>query len=108
PAAEIEGEWLISGLLIRQGFNEPGKLTVELHCQDLMAEPSLMLGTSATVVIERAGVVREFSGIVERVEDGVSTQHELVTTLTLVPALVALRHRTNSCISQDMTVPEIL
>ena len=108
PAADIEGDWLVSGLLIRQRFNEPGKATIELHSQDLMAEPSLMLGTSATVMLERAGVVREFSGIVERVEDGVSTEHELVTTLTVVPALVALRYRTNSRIFQEMTIPEIL
>jgi type VI secretion system secreted protein VgrG len=108
PSADIEGDWQVSGLLIRQQFNEPGKATIELHSQDLMAEPSLMLGTSATIMIERAGVVREFSGIVERVEDGVSSQHELVTTLTLVPALVALRHRTNSRIFQEMTIPEIL
>jgi type VI secretion system secreted protein VgrG len=108
PSADIEGEWQVSGLLIRQRFNEPGKAILELHSQDLMAEPSLMLGTSATVAIERAGIVHEFSGIVERVEDGVSSQHELMTTLTLVPALVALRHRTNSRIFQEMTIPEIL
>jgi type VI secretion system secreted protein VgrG len=108
PGPDVEGDWQISGLLIRQRFNEPGKATIELHSQDLMAEPSLMLGISATIMIERAGIVREFSGIVERVEDGVSTQHELVTTLTLVPALVALRHKTNSRIFQEMTIPEIL
>jgi type VI secretion system secreted protein VgrG len=108
PSADIEGDWQVSGLLVRECFNEPGKATIELHSQDLMAEPSLMLGTSATLMIERAGTVREFSGIVERVEDGMSSEHELVTTLTLVPALVALRHRTNSRIFQEMTIPEIL
>ncbi|NVB42449.1 type VI secretion system tip protein VgrG [Pseudenhygromyxa sp. WMMC2535] len=107
-SADVDGTWKIENMSIRQRFNEPGAATIKLHSQDLMAEPSLMLGTSATVVIERAGAIHEFSGIIERVEDGVGTGHELVATVTMVPALVALRHRKNSRIFQEMTIPEIL
>ncbi|NVB39018.1 type VI secretion system tip protein VgrG [Pseudenhygromyxa sp. WMMC2535] len=106
--SDVEGSWQVLGLLGWQRFNEPYELAVSIATADLMAEPDELLGASVNFVLERLGLVHELSGIVERVEDGRTDDHHLFATLTVVPAVVALMHRVNNRIFQDMSVPEIL
>ncbi len=108
PQDEVEAPWQVTGLLGWQRFNEPYELSVQLATQDLMTEPDELLGLSVNFALERQGLCHDLSGIIERVEDGVIDKHNLYTTLTVVPALVALEYRTNSRIFQEMTIPEIL
>ena len=108
PEEDVGALWQVTGLLGWLRMNEPYELSVQLGTQNLAVEPDEMLGLSVNFVIERDGATYELSGIIERIEDGNMDHHSQFTTLTVVPALVALAHRTNSRIFQDMTIPEIL
>jgi len=108
PEEDVGATWQVTGLLGWQRFNEPYELSVQLGTQNLSVEPDEMLGLSVNFVIEREGSSYELSGVIERIEDGHMDHHAQFTTLTVVPALIALAHRTNSRIFQDMTIPEIL
>jgi len=108
PGVETDAQWHVEGLRAHERLGEPYELTVALRTDDLAAEPAALLGQSATVIIERDALHQELSGIVERVEEGDTSDHALHATLTLVPALAALRHRRTSRIFQDLSVPDIL
>ncbi|PRP95520.1 Phage-related baseplate assembly protein [Enhygromyxa salina] len=106
--SDSETQWEVSGLQLSERFNEPYQLRVELRTQDSLAEPIAMLGASVTVTVERGSLTRDLCGIVERVEDGINQRDHVVSTLTVVPAMIALAHRKTSRIFQDMTIPDIL
>jgi type VI secretion system secreted protein VgrG len=108
PGPGVDGQWHVEGLQTLERLGEPYTLTVALRTDDLSAEPSALLGQPATVLIERDALHQELSGIVERVEEGDTSDHALHATITIVPALVALAHRRNSRIFQDLPIPEIL
>ncbi|MFV8755099.1 type VI secretion system Vgr family protein [Nannocystaceae bacterium ST9] len=105
---ESDVDWQVSGFRLSESFNEPFELSVELYTTDLWGEPAQMLGGNATLTLERGGLQREVSGIIERIEDGAIQQGKLVTRLTIVPALIALGMRKTSRIFQEMTIVEIL
>ncbi|KIG17319.1 VgrG protein [Enhygromyxa salina] len=106
--ASSDIQWEVSGFSLSERFNEPYQLRVELRTQDPGAEPIAMLGASCNVTVERGTMQREFFGIIESVEDGLSQADHVVANLTVVPALIALAHRKTSRIFQDMTIPDIL
>ena len=108
PATELGAQWEPTGMIVTEQFNEPYDMRVELQTYNLEATPSEMLGISVTLVLERGTQVHEFSGIVERVEEGATSEHDLFCTITVVPALRALGHRRNSRIFQEMSIPDIL
>lgn len=108
PGAPTDAHWHVEGLRALERLGEPYELTVALRTDDLAAEPAALLGQPAHVVIERDALHQELCGIVERVEEGDARDHALHVTLTLVPALAALRHRRTSRIFQDASIPEIL
>lgn len=108
PAADQETPWTVEGLRVHDRLGEPYELRIALRTTELSAEPAALLGQSATVVIEREPLAQELAGIVERVQEGDTSDHALHVTLTIVPALVALRHRRTSRIFQDMSIPEVL
>lgn len=108
PGTDVDAQWHVEGLRAHERLGEPYEITVALRTDDLAAEPAALLGQPATVIIERDALHQELSGIVERVEEGDTSDHALHATLTLVPALSALRHRRTSRIFQDLSVPEIL
>ncbi|KIG12359.1 putative vgr related protein [Enhygromyxa salina] len=105
---ELPAPWEPTGLIVTEQLNEPYDMRVELMTYELAAEPSVLLGASVSLFIERGALVHEISGIVERVEEGATSEHDLFCTITVVPALRALAHRRNSRIFQDMKIPEIL
>ncbi len=100
--------WTVQSGRMREQLNTPYRLRLHLATEDLDAEPVLLLGQPATLTITRGSVMRQVTGIVSEVHEG-STHPEMVTTnIVIAPALEALRHRTNTKIFQEMTVPEIL
>jgi type VI secretion system secreted protein VgrG len=108
PGTELAAQWEPTGMLVTEQLNEPYDMRVELQTYNLQAEPSEMLGISVTMVLERGTQLHEISGIVERVEEGATSEHDLFCTITVVPALRALMHRRNSRIFQEMSIPDIL
>ncbi|MFO7561801.1 MAG: type VI secretion system tip protein TssI/VgrG [Enhygromyxa sp.] len=100
--------WEVAGLQLSERFNEPYQLRLELRSDDPMAEAINMLGRPVSVSIERGPLQREVHGIVESVEDGIAEQDHAITTLEVVPALMALGHRRTSRIFQELSVTDIL
>ena len=71
-------------------------------------KPLEMLGKSCRFIFQRGALVRQVTGVVSEVQ-GVRVDPRKVTTKVLiVPAFEALRHRVDTRIFQDKTVPEIL
>ncbi|MCX4246559.1 type VI secretion system Vgr family protein [Paraliomyxa miuraensis] len=101
-------EWLVSGMVFSERFNEPYMIRLQLVTHDLTAEPAVLLGTSVTITVERGAQCRDLCGIVYSVEDGSIDHDDMITTIVVVPALLALGQRKTSRIFQDMTVPQIL
>ena len=100
--------WTVRKADLREHLNEPFELGLALTTDDTDAEPSQMLGQPASLTITRGEMMRQVTGIVTAIEEG-STHPQLVTSnITIVPALEALRHRVNTKIFQEMTVPDIL
>jgi type VI secretion system secreted protein VgrG len=108
PGSEADAQWHVEGLRALERLGEPYEVKVALRTDDRSAEPAALLGQPATVIIERDALHQEISGIVERVEEGHTSDHALHATITLVPALSALRHRRTSRIFQDVPIPQIL
>lgn len=108
PRTDVETPWTVEGLRVHDRLGEPYEIEVALRTTEASAEPAALLGQSAAVLIERDSLHQELAGIVERVHEGDTSDHALHVTLVLVPALVALRHRRNSRIFQERTIPEVL
>ncbi len=106
--SESESEWQVAGFRLTERLNEPYEIAVELFTTDLWAEPTRLLGTKATLFIERATLLREVPGIIERIEDGEIQAGHLVIRVILTAGLRALGMRKNSRIFQEVTIPEIL
>ncbi len=100
--------WIVQSATLIEKISDPYLLSVRLRTPDTDAEPSQMLGQSCTLTIVRGSSLRQVTGIISEIQEG-STYSETVTaTLTVEPALEALRHRANTRIYQEMTVPDIL
>lgn len=100
--------WHVDGLRVLDRLGEPYEAEIRLRTSEPGAEPSALLGVSAEVVIERGSQLQGLGGIVERVSEGFRDGDFLSVTVVLVPALMALAHRRNSRIFQELTVPQIL
>ncbi len=109
-ACDVDGEvpWVVSGLQLSERFNQPYQMRVELRTNDGLAEPVYMLGATVAVTLERGDFQRELYGIIESVEDGLSDRDHVLTTVTVVPALMALSQRRNSRIFQALSIKDIL
>ncbi len=101
-------EWSVEGLKVHDRLGEPYRMRVALRTDELSAEPSSLLGRSVSVLIERVPLHQQIGGIVERVTEGEHDGHDLHVEVTVVPALVALSHRRNSRIFQELTIPQVL
>ncbi|HEX5660636.1 MAG TPA: type VI secretion system tip protein TssI/VgrG, partial [Polyangiales bacterium] len=67
-------------------------------------DPAKLIGQPCSLVLRREAHARCVHGIVTRIAHGESG----ALRVTVMPALEALRHRTDSRIFQDKTVPEVL
>ncbi|NVB36432.1 type VI secretion system tip protein VgrG [Pseudenhygromyxa sp. WMMC2535] len=105
---DADVHWEVSNLYLSERLDAPYQLHLELRSDDPMAEAITMLGHSVSVSVERGPITRDFFGVVERVEDGASSNGRTLATLEVVPALVALGHRRTSRIFQELSVTDIL
>jgi type VI secretion system secreted protein VgrG len=100
--------WTAQSAQLSERLDAPYRLLLNLATDDVAAQPIQLLGQPATLTITRGSMMRRITGIVSEVQEG-STHSEMVTTnIVVVPALEALRHRVNTKIFQEKTVPEIL
>ncbi len=102
--------WRVRSAQLDEGLNELYSLRIELVSDSADAEPVQMLGTSVELAMARGTLQRKITGIVAMVEEGDRAENEawVQATLEVRPALEALRHRRDTRIFQDKTVPQIL
>ena len=100
--------WTVRSGQLREQLNTPYRLRLSLETDDIDAEPVLLLGQPARLTVTRGSVMRQVTGIVSEVHEGSTHPEMLTTNIVVAPALEALRHRTNTKIFQEMTVPDIL
>jgi len=84
------------------------EVELELVCENPTVQPTEMLGSNATLTLERDRCDRQLRGIIDRVETLTVTNRLVRAKVRVVPALAALRHRVDSRIFQEKTVKEIL
>lgn len=100
--------WTVQSAQLRERLDSSYRLLLRLATDDISAMPVQLLGQPATLTITRGSMMRRITGIVGEVQEG-STHSEMVSTnIVVVPALEALRHRVNTKIFQEKSVPEIL
>ena len=100
--------WTVNKGTFDEALNTPFTLRLQLATEEISAIPIDMLGKSCRVSIQRGMLVRQITGVVSQALEG-SSHNQLVTAEVVVrPALEALRHRTNTRVFQQMTVPVIL
>lgn len=100
--------WVVTGATLRERLNEPYLLHVDALTAEPMADAAALLGSPVTLTLDRRGVVAHVCGFVTMVRDGLDAEHRSGATFMVEPALAALRHRTDSRIFQNLTVPQIL
>jgi type VI secretion system secreted protein VgrG len=105
---QADAAYRVGRLELTEGLSRLYNATVELAIEDLDADIEGLLGDSCVLSIHRGTLERRLCGIIERVAfRGVGGGH-LQATVTVKPALAALGQRTNACIFQEMTAPDIL
>ncbi|MEC7519755.1 MAG: type VI secretion system tip protein TssI/VgrG [Myxococcota bacterium] len=101
--------WRPVGATLREALNEPYVLTLDLLRDQAGQDAQPFLGRRCTLRLSRGGVDQTLHGIVTRVRDEEEeADHGAHARLTIEPAFAALRHRIDTRIFQDMTIPQIL
>ncbi len=100
---DAEAHWQVVHVLIEGKFSEPYKVELELVSEH--DEPAKLIGKPCSLVLRREQHARCVHGIVTRIAHA-EVRGRL--RVTVMPALEALRHRVDSRIFQDMTVPEVV
>ncbi len=108
--AKAGGPWAVVGLHYLDGLNRPYELRIRIASEDTGALPAELLGKPACARVRRAHGVREIPGIVAEVTErgGAWGTWPVGAEVVVRPALESLRHRRDTRIFQDMSVPEIL
>src|SRR5688572_10817628 len=109
---EVDGagvDWIVLLARFTERLNEPFELSITLATADIDIEPLDLLGKKAKLSMRRADVDRQVTGIVSGIlERGDGPTEAQVVQVIVKPAFEALRHRINTKIFQEKTVPEIL
>ncbi len=102
--------WKVLSMRLVEGLNEPFAARVDVIAEEGDAEPVELLGRSVELTFTRDAVERRVMGIVAAVEEGEhgDERARVGAVVEVRPALEALRHRRNTRIFQDLTVPAIL
>ena len=100
--------WQAQLLSFTERLNEPYVASIQLVASDESAEPIRLLGQSCTIAFIRGRTMRQITGIVSEVGEGTPLRGGVNASIVVEPAFEALRHRINTRIFQEMTVPEIL
>ena len=100
--------WAVSGATVVSNLNEPYLVRIDIETERPDVEPLELLGSAAELRVVRGGGENAYAGIVSSVRSvhhhGAATR----ATLTLEPALAALRHGRDTKIFQAQTAPEVL
>ncbi|MBU1743565.1 MAG: type VI secretion system tip protein VgrG [Proteobacteria bacterium] len=101
--------WEVGSGTYTEKLNDPYTLWLQLAADnDLDVEPIRMLGQSCLLIIQRGMLVRQVTGIVSEVQEGSTHPQKITTNIVVDPAFEVLRHRVNTKIFQNVTVPQIL
>ncbi len=100
--------WVVQAFELEERLGSPYRMRVSLATEDLEAAPVSFLGQSVLLTMTRDVVQRRVHGIVEAVEEGTPHAERILAHIRVVPALEALRHRVDTRVFQEQTVPEIL
>ncbi|MCA9608215.1 MAG: type VI secretion system tip protein VgrG, partial [Myxococcales bacterium] len=102
--------WRIQTARLVERLDAPYALELRLLTAAEAPDPAQLLGKAATVTITRGAGMRTVHGIVAELTERTAADDYTGTTIDVVlrPAFEALRHRVNTRIFQDATVPEIL
>ena len=100
--------WVVMSATLTEKLNHTYELLLSLSSEDMSAEPAQMLGQVGTMTFSRSRQMRVVTGVVSQVNEGRAGMERINTNITIEPALEALRHRVNTRIFQDKSVPEIL
>ena len=95
-------------LVLTEALNRPYEATFEIRTDQMDVEPSRLLGSNATILIERGDSQQRCPGLISEVLEGNATGDYISVHITLVPALTLLDQRRDTRIFQGMSVPEIL
>jgi len=114
--ATFEGEpaaaeaWRVRTVRLGESLDAPYELEARLVTDADAPDPRQLLGKPATVTLLRAGAPRRVHGIVAELTERTIDDDDLtaVVDVTVRPALEALRHRVDTRIFQEKSVPEIL
>ncbi len=103
------GPWMVVDARFEDRLNRPYELHLNLETDDDSARAVALLGKTAKLEIQAGNATRVLIGIVSEVsERNVLPPAMAGTEVVLRPALEALRHRRNTRIFQDQSVPDIL
>lgn len=105
---DVGALWSVDSFTLRESLGYEHRLAATLSTDELGADASLLLGISATVVMERGALHRAFSGIVIDVELGGSVDERETIDISIVPAFYVLGQGRDSRVFQDKTIPAIL
>lgn len=101
-------EWIVTGATVRERLNEPYELELDLALAEPNADANAMLGGSCALTLHRRDVILRACGIVTKIREAHDENHQSLARVIVEPALAALRHRRDTRIFQDKTVPEII
>jgi type VI secretion system secreted protein VgrG len=101
-------QWAVQAATLDEQLNEPYTLTLKLATDTVGAEPVKLLGQPVHLTVIRGAAARMVTGIVSSVKEGSTSPLTVSAYVVVRPALDALRHRVNTRIFQEKTVPQIL
>ncbi|MFK7991853.1 MAG: type VI secretion system Vgr family protein [Sandaracinaceae bacterium] len=101
-------QWNVEGATIVSKLNEPFMVRLEVQAEAADADPLEMLGSAAELTMQHGENTNGYGGIVSTVRALHHHGTEIRASVTLEPALSALRHTRDTRIFQGKTVPEIL
>jgi type VI secretion system secreted protein VgrG len=105
--AEGAAGWLVSNLRLHEGVSTSYRAQVRLESPE-GDDPGSLLGSACTLELTRDDQRRLLHGIVSTVSASRSVTGTTAVDIVVVPALEALRERTDSRIFQNKSVPEVL
>ena len=106
--ATSDTTWFVGNARFNEGLNRPYTLELQLSTTNEKAEPINLLGQSCSLTMTRGTQSRLVTGMISEVEEGSTHPTRIATNIVVEPAFQALRHRVDTRIFQNETVPQIL
>ncbi|MFK7988378.1 MAG: type VI secretion system Vgr family protein [Sandaracinaceae bacterium] len=100
--------WAVEGASVGTALNEPYLARIEIVTDQTMVDPLDLLGSSASLTLQRNLVSNVYGGLVSSVQLRHDHDGRPRARILVEPALAALRHTRDSRIFQEKTVPEVL